>query len=148
MDTSAAVKPALIIAVIDDDKGMRDAIVEILELDGYAGRGFASAASFLAIEPLDPCDCIISILRMPGIDGVGLQRRLNLAGSRIPIVFVSSYDRERTRLRALDAGAISVLRKPVSAAELTDAVHLALGIGARILYDDSPGMAGADIKLV
>ena len=85
---------------------------------------------------------------MPGLDGIGLQRRLNLAGSRIPIVFVSSYDCERTRLRALDVGAVSVLRKPVSAAELTDAVHLALGIGPRILDDDLSRRAGADIKLV
>lgn len=148
MDTIAPVKSTFNITVIDDDKGMRDAIVEMLELDGYAGRGFASAVSFFAREPQDPCDCIISDMRMPGLDGIGLQRRLNLAGSRIPIVFVSSYACERTRLRALDAGAISVLRKPVSAAELTDAVHLALGIGPRILNDDPLRVPGADFNLV
>ncbi len=141
MDISAAVKAAPNITVIDDDQGMREAIVEMLELEGFATRGFASAASFLGSEPQQSCDCIISDMRMPGIDGIELQRRLNRAGSRTPIVFVSSYDCERTRARVMDAGAIGVLRKPVSAANLADAVHVALGIEQRFRGDDPKAVA-------
>lgn len=129
MDTSAEVTPTPKISVIDDDDGMRDAIIAMLELQNYEFEAFRGAAAFLASYGDRARHCIISDMRMPGVDGIELQRRLRDMGADVPIVFVTSYDCDRTSARALAAGAVSVLRKPVTAADLTAALHVALGIG-------------------
>jgi FixJ family two-component response regulator len=71
-------------------------------------------------------ECLVLDIRMPGIDGLELQRRLIDAGAGIPIVFVTAHDEGMNRRRAIEAGALDFLSKPFDAARLVSAVHTAV----------------------
>ena len=101
--------------VVDDDADVRNALVSLLESAGYPTQGFASAEFFLdavaeSIAAL--AGCVILDLRMPGLDGLALQRRLVEAGGTIPILFLTGHGELPDALVALRAGAVDFLLKP------------------------------------
>lgn len=119
------------ITVIDDDTSFRESLKSLIRSAGFETEGFASADAFLNSGSLNRSHCLIVDLRMPGISGLELQRRLNQLFRSVPIVFVSAYVNEETRKRALDAGAVDFLYKPFSDQRLMKAIEAALRRGDR-----------------
>jgi FixJ family two-component response regulator len=101
-----------LIAVIDDDEDVRSAVHAALKSDGFASLAFASVQEFLRCGKRRESACLIVDVEMPGMSGLDLQARLAEDGERIPIIFITAYGNERTRTRAMDAGALDFLEKP------------------------------------
>lgn len=88
---------------------------------------FESGELFLASDALSMTGCLILDLRMPGMDGLELQRRLNSSKAGVPIIFVTAHKDEKQRQRAVDAGASDFFQKPFAAREFLAAVGAAAG---------------------
>ena len=112
--------------VIDDDAAMRDSLKDLIRSVGLRVELFASAQDFLRSEHPDVPGCIVLDVRMPGLSGLDLQRRLADAGLAIPIVFISGHGDIPMTVRALKAGAVEFLTKPFRDQELLDAIQQAL----------------------
>jgi len=118
------------ITIVDDDESVRAAIESLLKAMGFRAEVFASAKDFLNSAQLNHTACLILDVRMPGMDGLELQRQLAAADCRIPIVFITAHDDEDVRKRALQAGAVDFLSKPFSEEALLSAVRSALECAA------------------
>jgi FixJ family two-component response regulator len=115
------------ISVVDDDESILDSTRQLLRSAGYTVSTFASAEEFLNSGPIERSECLILDVKMPGIDGLDLQRKLIESGARVPIVFISAHDDARTRERAIRAGALDFLKKPFDAETLLTTIESALG---------------------
>lgn len=118
-------KPSLI-AIVDDDEAMRDALFDLLQVEGLSARTFGDAESFLACVVIDAFDCVITDVRMPGIDGLELQRRLRALGLSTPVIFVTSAEDKASRAQAMADGATAYLPKPLASTELLHELSIAL----------------------
>ena len=116
-----------LIAVVDDDDSVRESLRGLLRSVGFAAQGFASAAAFLQSNDLPRTDCVILDVRMPGMGGLELQRRLVASHPEMPVIFMTAHDDAPTRCLALSGGAVDYLIKPFSEEALLDAVRAALG---------------------
>src|ERR1700733_2723198 len=103
------------ISIVDDDESIRKATRALLRSVGYEVETFASAELFLQSDALRETDCLVLDVRMPGIDGLELQRRLNAAQSLVPIIFVTAHDDKSHRRIAMEAGAANFFHKPFEA---------------------------------
>jgi FixJ family two-component response regulator len=115
-----------LIAVVDDDDSVRRSTRRLLESFGFRAAAFESAEGFLTFGQLQDTSCLILDVRMPGMDGLELQTQLAAAGSGIPIIFITAYDDEESRRRALRAGAVAFLGKPFTDQQLLQAIRSAL----------------------
>lgn len=115
-----------LICVIDDDESIREALQSLLKSFGFRTTIFAAAEDFLNSGKLYELDCLILDVRMPGMNGLELQRKLVAGNSRVPIIFISAHSELDEKERALAAGAIDFLYKPFSEEALLDAVGAAL----------------------
>ena len=115
-----------LISVVDDEQSTREGLASLLRSAGFATKVFASAEDFLLVHDRDSTACLILDVRLPGISGLELQGRLNAANRRIPVIFISGHADEDGRDRALKAGAIDFLEKPVRRDTLLNAVDSAL----------------------
>ncbi|MHB1308170.1 MAG: response regulator transcription factor [Limisphaerales bacterium] len=122
--------PALI-GLVDDEPGMRKALGRLLAAEGFAVRSYESATQFLERFAEDPVDCLVLDVSMPGLNGLDLQARLKQLGSRLPIVFLTGQGDIPMSVRAIKAGAVNFLTKPVHDADLLAAIRLALAESAR-----------------
>jgi len=114
-----------LIAVVDDDQGMRTALRRLLCAANFDVETFPSGPEFLnSLQARQP-DCVILDMDMPQLDGLAVQERLTQAGIRLPFVVVTGRDSDATRLRALAAGASAYLAKPVDGHTLLDAIAAA-----------------------
>jgi len=118
-------KPPLI-AIVDDDQAMREALFDLLQVEGFSARAFADAAAFLAAAAVTEFGCLLTDVRMPGIDGIELQQCLRARGSSMPVIFVTSDEDGVTRTQAMNDGATAYLTKPLANAELVRSLDLAL----------------------
>ena len=100
------------IAIIDDDPFVRQAIDDLLRSLGYRTATFASAEDFLQSSCIRETTCLISDVQMPGLSGVDLQRVLVAEGNRTPMIFITAYFDERIRQNVMEAGALGYLSKP------------------------------------
>lgn len=116
-----------IIAIVDDDASVRAAIRSLLRSVGFRAETFVSAEDLLGSALLGDLACLIVDVRLPGMSGLDLQRRLASVGSESPLVFISAHDDPLDRKQAFDAGAFAFLRKPFAENALIDAVRSALG---------------------
>ena len=115
-----------LISIVDDDESIREAIQSLLGSVGFKAKTFASAEQFLQSDQIENTACLILDVRMPGMSGLELQRRLMAAQCRIPIVFVTAHGDEEVRARALQEGAVEFLLKPFSEEALLNAIQAAL----------------------
>jgi FixJ family two-component response regulator len=115
-----------IISVVDDDVCVRGAIESLLESSGFDVLAFASAEEFLNSGRIDHTSCLVTDLRMPGLTGLDLQKRLAAEGTSPPVIFITAFATERTRNQAIDAGAVGFLDKPFSDQALIDCINTAL----------------------
>jgi len=117
-----------LISIVDDEECVREALGSLVRSVGYRAEEFASAEDFFALARSDETTCLILDVRMPGMGGLELQRRLVNKGQRIPIVFLSARASEEEKRRALRAGATDFLSKPVNEDALLRAIRAALGV--------------------
>jgi len=115
-----------LVAVVDDDDAVREALSDVLRAFGFAVEDFSSAEAFLAFEGMERTDCLVLDIAMPGMTGLELQRELKRRGRRIPIVFITAHADQTLRPRVLAAGAAEILFKPFTETALLDAVRAAL----------------------
>ena len=103
-----------IISIVDDDASVREAIKRLIRSLGYNAWTFASADEFLKSEQVRDTSCVITDLHMPGLSGIDLQDILIARGHRTPIIFITAYPEEDVRARAMKAGAVGFLSKPLN----------------------------------
>ena len=115
--------------VIDDDGDVRASIQRLLKTVGLRGEAFASAQEFLRQNMPEGPSCLILDIRLPGVSGLEVQRKLIDAGLSIPIIFISAHADVDMAVRAMKLGAVEFLTKPFRPQELVDAVQQALQRG-------------------
>lgn len=98
--------------VVDDDDAALDSLVMLLSAEGLTARGFPSADRFLEILPEEPRGCVITDLRMPGMDGVQLIRALRGRGVGMPVIIVTGHADVTKAVDAMKAGATDFIEKP------------------------------------
>jgi FixJ family two-component response regulator len=118
-----------IVAAVDDDFRIRESMESLLQSAGYAPVLFASAEDFLDSGTLAAATCVITDVRMPGMDGLELQRRIKLERPALPVILISAHHNDDIRQTAIDEGAVDFLYKPFDAAELLKTIQLALTKG-------------------
>lgn len=118
--------------VVDDDASVRKALTRLLHSHGFAVESFASARDFMAYGDLpgEP-SCLVLDVRMPELDGLGLQERIGRAGLDVAVVFLTGHGDVPTTVRAMRAGAVDFLEKPFEADDLVAAVRRALAVSER-----------------
>lgn len=110
--------------VVDDDEAVRDGLGLVLEHAGFICRAFASAEEFLAnYKPGGSVDCLLLDVNLPGLDGPELQAEMNRRFMRVPIIFLSAYGTIPLTVRAIKAGAVDFLTKPVPSKELVERLN-------------------------
>jgi two-component system, LuxR family, response regulator FixJ len=115
-----------VVHLIDDDDGVRQSLAFLLNTAGLAVRIYESGGAFLAaIGTLQP-GCIVSDVRMPGIDGLELQRRLKELGVNLPVVIMTGHADVPLAVEAMKAGAIDFIEKPFDDELLLGAIRVAL----------------------
>jgi FixJ family two-component response regulator len=115
-----------LISVVDDDDSVRESLRGLIRSVGFAVNVFASAEQFLESDHFSDTDCLILDVRMQGMNGLELQRKLATNHCEIPVVFVTAHGDEDVRARALNAGAVDYLLKPFSEEALLNAIDSAL----------------------
>jgi FixJ family two-component response regulator len=118
--------PIHIVVAVDDDFRVRESLQSLIESAGYEPVVFSSAEEFLQSGTLTAATCVITDVRMPGIDGIELQRRIKLERPDLPVIFISAHNHAEIRQKALDDGAFDFLFKPFNAADLLEAIQAAL----------------------
>jgi FixJ family two-component response regulator len=119
-----------LIAIVDDDVSMREAIEGLMRSLGFDAETFSSADDFLRFPDLDRTACLVTDIHMPGMSGLDLHRRLVASGKNIPTVLITAYPNENARLRGLDPGIIGYLPKPFGEQDLLDCIRSALPPGS------------------
>lgn len=103
---------------MDDDREMRDALCDLLLVEGIAARAFEDAETFLAAYAPGTFATVITDVRMPGVSGLELLSHLKRVEPTLPVIVVTSASDAQTRQAALDGGARALLVKPISDADL------------------------------
>src|SRR5262245_40880755 len=117
----SSASPTPIIHVVDDDPSFRTAVTRLLRAAKYEVRVYASASEFLDSDPCVVPGCILLDLQMPGLSGLDLQQLLARMEERLPIIFLTGHGDIPASVRAMKAGALDFLTKPVQReALLTD----------------------------
>jgi FixJ family two-component response regulator len=116
-----------VISIVDDDDSVRESLARLVRSVGFSVMVFGSAEEFLTSGQGRNADCLILDIRMPGMSGLELQREL-LAGDRsLPLIFITAHGSDpEVRARALGAGAVDYLIKPLKEEEVLKAIDLAL----------------------
>lgn len=114
------------VIIVDDDRAVRDALTFMLAQQKFAVRSFDSAAAFLAGCGSLQRSCAIVDIRMPGMDGMELQSELSKRGIALPVIFLTGHGDIPMSVRAMKAGAVDFLTKPVSRVALLQSVQAAL----------------------
>jgi FixJ family two-component response regulator len=115
-----------IVYIVDDDDSLRASMSELLGAAGFRTRGYASTGDFLLNPPADEPGCVLLDVRLPGPSGLDLQAGLQRHGIGLPVIFLTGYADVRTSVRAMKAGAVDFLEKPVTREALLEAIRRAL----------------------
>lgn len=115
-----------IVAAVDDDFRIRESIASLLESAGYEPVVFSSGEELLGSGALAAATCVITDVRMPGMDGIELQRRIKLQRPALPVILMSAHHNAEVRQAAIDEGAAAFLYKPFDATDLLRIVQSAL----------------------
>jgi FixJ family two-component response regulator len=118
------------IHVVDDDESLRTALMRLLRASGYEVRTYASAGDFLLNKPENALGCVVLDVRMPGPSGFELQEAIAKLDESLPIIFLTGHGDIPMSVRAIKAGAVDFLTKPVRRETLLQAVRIALASSA------------------
>ena len=112
--------------VVDDDAPMRESLKNLIRSVGLRVELFSSAQEFLRSKRLDLPSCLVLDVRLPGLSGLDLQKRMTEAGMEIPIIFITGHGDIPMSVRAMKAGAVEFLTKPFRDQDLLDSIQEAL----------------------
>ncbi len=115
-----------VVAAVDDDFRVRESMKSLLESAGYAPLVFSSAEEFLQSGALAQAMCVITDVRMSGMDGIELQRRIRVERSELPVILISAHHNDEVRQTAIAEGAVDVLYKPFDATDLLKIIQAVL----------------------
>jgi FixJ family two-component response regulator len=138
-----AVKPTIFI--VDDDSSVRLALENLVSSTGQQAETYATAQDFLRDCPRDPSGCLVLDVQMPGVSGLDLQGELNHAGIHLPVIFITGHGDIPTTVRAMKAGAVEFLTKPVGDSQLLTAINQALERD-RLARADRAGVANLRVR--
>ena len=116
----------VLVSVVDDDPSVRRSLARLVKGAGYRVEAFASAQEFLARPPDEGPACLLLDVRMPGLTGLDLQETLAIATHWTSIIFITGYRDVRASVKAMKAGAVDFLTKPVDDEELLGAIERAV----------------------
>lgn len=119
----------LFMAVIDDDASVRKALARLLRASGYEVEAFASGTEFLESIDKGIPDCLVLDMHMPSVTGLDVQAALLARDVHVPIIFITAYDDQGLRDRAMEQGAVAFLRKPLTEQSLLAVIETAVGSG-------------------
>ncbi len=105
-------EPKAIVFVVDDDASVREGLGSLIRSAGLKVETFASAQKFLASSRAEAPSCLVLDVRLPGLSGLDLQKRMAEVNIEIPIVFITGHGDVPTSVRAMKAGAVEFLTKP------------------------------------
>lgn len=112
-----------IVYVIDDDRSVRDALVDLLASVGLQAKAFGSTQEFLRTGVADAPGCLVLDIRMPGQSGLDFQRQMAGLGLRLPVIFITGHGDIAMSVKAMKNGAIEFLTKPFNDQDLLDAIQ-------------------------
>jgi len=115
-----------LIAVVDDDRSIRNATQDLLKAAGYAAATFSNATSFLDSPLRATVVCLVADMRMPGMSGLDLHKHLKMSGAGIPTIIITAHPADLAGERARDAGITCFLAKPFTPDELLECVRKAV----------------------
>ena len=115
-----------VIYVIDDDAAMRDSLAFLLDVNGFQSEVFESSDAFLAKPRGTEQACIVSDIRMPGMSGIELVRKLKSEGALCPVILITGHGDVSLAVEAMKAGAVDFIEKPFDDAALLGSIRLAL----------------------
>jgi FixJ family two-component response regulator len=121
-----------VIAIVDDDRSVREALTSLVRSLGYRTMAFECAEDLLKSRRRRSVSCVIADVQMPGMTGIELHNRLVASGEPIPTILITAFPDERARERALQAGVIGYLTKPFSEDELLACIGSHLGSRAAV----------------
>jgi FixJ family two-component response regulator len=130
-----------IVALVDDDARVRESLKHLLYSAGIEPRLFRSGEEALQPHELDSVCCLVTDVRMPGIDGCELHRRLSAIFPALPVVFVTAHPDDEVRSDALAQGAFAFLYKPVDGEEFLSTVDAAVKWSHDKAIGESPDKA-------
>jgi FixJ family two-component response regulator len=112
--------------IVDDDRGMRQAIQDLVESVGLRAEAFANGQEFLRSQRTGNPSCLVLDVRLPQMSGLDFQRQLAQTGVQIPIIFITAHGDIPMSVRALKSGAVEFLTKPFRDQDLLDAIQQSL----------------------
>jgi two-component system response regulator FixJ len=115
-----------VVHLIDDDEGVRQAVAFLLATSGFAVRVYESATAFLDALPSVQQGCVVTDVRMPGIDGLALQRELKIRGVVLPVIVITGHGDVPLAVEAMKAGAVDFIEKPFNDESLLSAIRVAI----------------------
>ena len=115
-----------IIAIVDDDEAVGNAIEVLMRSVGLIAKAFSSGEEFLRSSELSRTGCLVVDFNMPKMSGLDLHNNLSRLGNEIPTVLITAYPSDDIRARALQAGIICYLPKPFDESELLNCIQAAL----------------------
>jgi FixJ family two-component response regulator len=115
-----------IIAIVDDDPSVRRGLERLIRSVGWKAETFASAQEFLARPRTEAPSCLVLDLQLPGLSGLDLQKRMAEAGLETPIIFLTGHGDIPASVKAMKAGAVEFLTKPVDEQDLLNAIQEAI----------------------
>jgi FixJ family two-component response regulator len=116
-----------LLSIIDDDESIRRAIQGLVKSVGFSAAVFECAEEFLVSQDLPRTACLITDMQMPGMSGLDLHHQLVASGRRIPLILITAYPNDATRVSALRAGVLAYLVKPFNDDDLLEFIDTALG---------------------
>ncbi|KQV29667.1 LuxR family transcriptional regulator [Rhizobium sp. Root1203] len=136
MRPSFGSSPPPVVYVVDDDLSVRESLEMLITAAGWRPAIFDTADSFLKAPPAPTPSCLLLDVNMPDLNGLDLQRMVTTSGNRMPIIFISGYRDVPATVRALKAGAMDFLTKPINSAGLLAAIRSALARSDELRQED------------
>ena len=134
------------ISIVDDDPLVRDALCRLCKSVGYEPESYASAEAFLETESAPQAGCLVLDVHLPKRSGLELQAELQAKNSQLPIVFITAFEDEQEKAKALDRGAVEFLRKPLDTDRLLEVIEQALIAGERQEVQPPTGNDDDDVE--
>jgi DNA-binding NtrC family response regulator len=135
-------RESALVFVVDDDRSIRESLSNLIRSAGLSVQTFSSAQEFLASQRSKSPSCLVLDVQLPGLSGLDLQQELAKAGIQIPIIFITGYGDIPMSVRAMKAGALEFLTKPVNDEDLLGAIQQAIARDHRARQPPGRGWAG------
>jgi FixJ family two-component response regulator len=116
-----------VVSIIDDDRSLRESIVDLVRAMGFEAQAFQRPEDFLRSGSIARTACLVTDMRMPGMSGLELHERLVAGGETIPTIVITAFPKDDDRARAKRSGVVCYLAKPFGDNQLADCITSALG---------------------